>query len=54
MRNMFVTEQARLGSIFTVPIETLVQNRFFLRSRETRFENLKTTHRVDLDKPKAG
>src|SRR5271154_6832964 len=38
----------------TVPIETLVQNRFFLRSRETRFENLKTTHRVDLDKPKAG
>ena len=33
---------------------TIGQPWFFLRQRETRFENLKTTHRVDLDKPKAG
>ena len=36
----------------TVGTETLGQTCFFLRQRETWFENLKTTHRVDLDKPK--
>ena len=41
-------------SLITVGTETLGQTCFFLRQRETRFENLKTTHRVDLDKPKVG
>ena len=38
----------------TVATETLVQPWFFLRQRNMHFENLKTTHRVNLKELKAG
>ena len=49
-----MTLHFKIFGLVTVGTETLGETCFFLRQRETLFENLKTTHRVNLNKLKAG